>query len=79
MSAIAPSGDWMWPAIWLMPAEDTYGAWPASGEIDIMESRGNNYTYPLGGNDIMSSALHWGPTTGLDSWYRTFIKRTALQ
>lgn len=43
-----------------------------------MESRGNNYTYELGGNDIMSSALHWGPTTGLDSWYRTFIKRTAL-
>lgn len=43
-----------------------------------MESRGNNYTYQLGGNDIMSSALHWGPNVGLDSWYRTFIKRTAL-
>jgi beta-glucanase (GH16 family) len=79
VSAIAPAGDWMWPAIWLMPAEDKYGPWPASGEIDIMESRGNNYTYPLGGNDIMSSTLHWGPTTGLDAWYHTFIKRQALQ
>ena len=59
-------------------ANEFTDAGQASGEIDIMESRGNNFTYELGGNDIMSSALHWGPTTGLDSWYRTFIKRSAL-
>lgn len=28
-------------AIWLMPAYNTYGTWPASGEIDLVESRGN--------------------------------------
>ncbi|NTS43303.1 glycoside hydrolase family 16 protein [Flavisolibacter sp. BT320] len=26
-----------WPAIWMMPEKDTFGGWPASGEIDIME------------------------------------------
>jgi Glycosyl hydrolases family 16 len=55
-----PMGDWLWPAIWMMPVNDTYGAWPASGEIDIMESRGNPINYPLGGVDSYSSTLHWG-------------------
>ena len=36
-----PSGDWLWPAIWMLPAKHAYGQWPASGEIDIVESRGN--------------------------------------
>lgn len=39
-----PVGDWLWPALWLLPARQEYGNWPASGEIDVMESRGNvNY------------------------------------
>lgn len=29
--------DWLWPAIWMMPQNSTYGAWPASGEIDVGE------------------------------------------
>jgi beta-glucanase (GH16 family) len=28
-------------AIWMMPQNNKYGGWPMSGEIDIMESRGN--------------------------------------
>jgi beta-glucanase (GH16 family) len=35
-----PSGRGMWPAIWMMPSHDTYGGWPSSGEIDIMENVG---------------------------------------
>ena len=27
-------------AIWLLPARNGYGEWPASGEIDLVESRG---------------------------------------
>ena len=39
-----PQGDWLWPAIWMLPeGNDTstpegtgvYGGWPASGEIDV--------------------------------------------
>ncbi|KAI9880093.1 MAG: hypothetical protein M1823_006766, partial [Watsoniomyces obsoletus] len=76
--AALPEGDWMWPAIWLLPVEDTYGPWPASGEIDMVESRGNNYTYKIGGNNMMSSALHWGPTPDADAWFRTNDKKDAF-
>lgn len=31
-----------WPAIWMMPCENSYGKWPRSGEIDIMEHVGYN-------------------------------------
>lgn len=37
-----PSGRGTWPAIWMMPVRDTYGAWPRSGEIDIMEHVGHD-------------------------------------
>ncbi|KAK7737295.1 hypothetical protein SLS53_006598 [Cytospora paraplurivora] len=72
-----PKGDWLWPAIWMMPANSTYGPWPASGEIDIVESRGNNHTYAQGGDNVISSALHWGPDLDNDMWWRTYHKRTA--
>jgi len=35
-----PRGDYLWPAIWMMPKDSVYGGWAASGEIDIMETRG---------------------------------------
>ena len=73
-----PAGDWLWPAIWMLPVNDTYGPWPASGEIDIMESRGNNFSYPQGGNNIISSTLHWGPDADNDQWWRNNVKRMAL-
>ncbi|CAL3968348.1 unnamed protein product [Diplocarpon coronariae] len=78
VTAKLPSGDWLWPAIWMLPVNDTYGVWPKSGEIDIAESRGNNYTYAQGGNNIVSSALHWGPDSANDAWWRTNVKRSAL-
>jgi|GEM_PF-218826 len=37
VKAKLPTGVGTWPAIWMMPANDSYGDWPASGEIDIME------------------------------------------
>ena len=36
-----PSGHHLWPAIWMMPRDSKYGTWAASGEIDIMELRGD--------------------------------------
>lgn len=78
VSAKLPVGDWLWPAIWMLPVNNTYGLWPASGEIDIMESRGNNHTYAQGGNNVISSALHWGPDPANDAWWRTNVKRSAL-
>lgn len=50
-----PKGDWIWPALWLMPKYNLYGTWPASGEIDLMESRGNAPVHDFG------TTLHFGP------------------
>jgi len=33
-----PRGQGAWPAIWMLPEENAYGGWAASGEIDIMEA-----------------------------------------
>ncbi len=35
-----PAGKGTWPALWMLPTEKTYGDWPKSGEIDIMEHVG---------------------------------------
>jgi len=48
-----PVGQGLWPAIWLLPQEQTYGTWPASGEIDIMEAKGR---LP----QQISGTLHYG-------------------
>ena len=66
-----PRGDWLWPAIWLLPRDNQYGGWPASGEIDIMESRGNNESYPAGGYDTFGSTLHFGPSPDANGWPNT--------
>ena len=51
-----PGGQGLWPAFWLLPQEDTYGTWAASGEIDIMEARNLGET---GGNSV-TGTLHYG-------------------
>jgi len=33
-----PSTKGIWPAFWMLPTDNIYGGWAASGEIDIMES-----------------------------------------
>jgi beta-glucanase (GH16 family) len=40
MRARLPEGRGTWPAFWMMPQQSTYGSWPKSGEIDIMEHVG---------------------------------------
>ena len=45
----------------MLPADNSYGNWPASGEIDIMESRGNGVNCAAGGHDTFGSTIHWGP------------------
>jgi len=39
-----PSGQGMWPAFWMLGANYATMPWPACGEIDIMENRGQEPT-----------------------------------
>ena len=70
-----PKGDWIWPAIWLLPTNEEYGSWPTSGEIDILESRGNSVSCP-GGSNTFGSTLHWGPDWSKDPWWLTHEEYT---
>ena len=40
-------GDWLWPAVWMLPVKDVYGAWPVSGEIDVRSPPPNPRAHPL--------------------------------
>ncbi len=48
-----PIGQGIWPALWMLPRDFSYGGWAASGEIDVLEARGQK---PFETN----STLHYG-------------------
>lgn len=69
VKARMPTGDWIWPAVWMMPKDSVYGQWPRSGEIDIFESRGNLPTKrDSRGTNQMQSSLHFGPNFLFDGY-----------
>ncbi|CRK95824.1 CLUMA_CG009276, isoform A [Clunio marinus] len=73
-----PAGDWLWPAIWLMPKNNVYGTWPSSGEIDLMESRGNRRLFEGDVNvgvERSGSTLHFGPRFDVNGWPTAHFNR----
>lgn len=73
-----PAGDWLWPAIWLLPTRNVYGNWPASGEIDLVEARGNKGLYSGNtnvGTQQMGSTLHFGPDANHNGWQTAHYTR----
>ncbi|CAD7089076.1 unnamed protein product [Hermetia illucens] len=75
-----PAGDWLWPAIWMLPSQWRYGGWPRSGEIDIMESRGNRNLVangvPIGAEQI-ASTMHFGPDSTANAWPSAHYERNS--
>lgn len=68
-------------AIWLLPTDNTYGIWPRSGEIDLLESRGNRKYMNGEGKHIgvehFGSTLHFGPAWNRNGyWSANFASRT---
>ena len=47
-----PYGQGLWPAFWMLPTDNVYGGWAASGEIDIMEIVGHE-------PDILHGTIHF--------------------
>lgn len=48
-----PCGQGFWPAAWMLPSDNSYGSWPQSGELDIMEILG-------GAPDTLHGTAHFG-------------------
>ncbi|WP_086609041.1 glycoside hydrolase family 16 protein [Erythrobacter donghaensis] len=78
--AKVPAGQGTWPAVWMMQNNDTYGPWPLSGEIDILEAINIGATCPEceggRGENRTISAVHFG-----DLWpnNRFVANKTALE
>ena len=55
------------PAFWMLPAEDSYGWWPKSGEIDIMEQPSNEVSNIYGTihSETYNSITGTGPAGGI--------------
>lgn len=48
-----PAGQGLWPALWMLPTDNAYGSWAASGEIDVLEARGQE-------PNKVSGTIHYG-------------------
>ena len=55
-----PSAQGTWPAIWMLGSNHPTVGWPSSGEVDIMEQRGNDKSYVEG-------TCHWYNTAGANN------------
>ena len=70
-----PQGQGTWPAIWLLPADEVYGPWAASGEIDVMEAVNLGEPCPNcpgGVENTILGTLHYG-----GAWPKnTFLSKT---
>src|SRR5438876_2858198 len=53
-----PAGTGLWPALWMMPRDSAYGGWPNSGEIDVLESKGQDTM-------LVQGSLHTGTSGSL--------------
>jgi len=51
-----PGGQGLWPAFWLLPQDNVYGTWAASGEIDVMEA----VNLGVAGSNAVHGTIHFG-------------------
>jgi beta-glucanase (GH16 family) len=54
-----PAGTGLWPALWMMPQNSSYGSWPSSGEMDVLESLGQN-------TQLVQGSLHTGTSSSTE-------------
>ncbi|GKZ00939.1 hypothetical protein MPSEU_001045400 [Mayamaea pseudoterrestris] len=62
-----PQGNGMWPAFWALSTDESYGKWPQSGEIDVMENVGREA-------GVVHGTIHYG-----DLWPNNSNTGTQIQ
>lgn len=72
--------DKIWASQIYIFRHSVYGQWPASGEIDVMEMRGNRNLFAEGiynvGSEQAASTLHFGPSTSVKNhWPMTHFSK----
>ena len=67
-----PAGTGLWPALWMMPKDSAYGGWPTSGEIDVLESRGDM-------PGLVQGTHHSGTSPGTLNSQTTIFSNTGLE
>merc|ERR1719271_229815 len=60
----------------MLPLDSAYGGWPRSGEIDVMEARGNSEQSSCGPSEYrddrgFGSTLHFGPDSANNGLWHT--------
>ncbi len=61
-----PFGQGMWPAFWMLGADIDENPWPAAGEIDIMEYRGQD-------PNVLIGSVHGPGYSGGDAISKVFV------
>lgn len=69
------AGDWLTSSIGLLPKKEVYGQWPASGQIDLAETKGNRQLRENKnhiGIERATCTLHFGPDAASDRWEKAY-------
>lgn len=67
--AKVPGGQGVWPAIWMLPTEQFYGPWAASGEIDIFEAVNLGTSDELPVHGTLHYGAYWPANTSSGTSY----------
>lgn len=81
MRARLPQGQGVWPAFWMLPEENAYGGWAASGEIDILEAVNLGVACndcEEGGESTILGTLHFGGEWPDNELYSSEVSRPAV-
>lgn len=77
------SGKSLWPALWMLPEDNVYGDWAASGEIDIMEGYGSRPKEICGtihfgdvwpGNTYLTQTYFYEGNDSAENWHTYSIE-----
>jgi beta-glucanase (GH16 family) len=70
--ARVPAGQGLWPAVWMMSKDETYGGWPTSGELDLLETKGQE-------TGLVQGSIHSGANPGAHQTQTRTFQQSGLR